>query len=290
MTQNSDTSELIKGCLSDYEIEKTISLLDLVWPDTGFTKDYLHWLYCENPVGLAEIYNVWDKGEIVAHYATIPIKANLFGIHETGLLSLNSAVHPSCRGKGYFKTLAIQTFEYAKAKGINFVIGVANANSTLLFRRQLKFQLVCPLTVKIGFGTIKHLPVQPEKELDYIQIWDIETLSWRLKRPSAKYRVIKKNNFVSILAHSGKYGIWANMYNLHSDELGIPSESVFRWNPFEVWIGLDSSYDWANSFYTSLPDRFKSSPLNLIFKDLSGHERTLDPKKIIFSLLNFDAF
>ena len=289
-SSDSMTAKLVKGCLSDDEIEKTASLLTLVWPNSDFSREYLYWLYCENPAGSAETYNVWDKGQIVAHYAAIPVKAKLFGNNEKGLLSLNTAVHPLHRGKGYFKTLATRTFEDAHASGANFVVGVANANSTVLFRRQLRFQLVCPLSVKIGLGSIKHLSKQVKEEQEYVQSLDEQTLAWRIKKPGTKYRFIERNDSLSILCDTGRYGIWAIMNKVESSKIDMPHPPPYRWNPFTLWIGLDSSCDWKNSLYINLPDRFKASSLNLVFKDLSGHGRTLNSKNILFSLLDFDAF
>lgn len=279
----------IKGSLSDGEIKKTVSFLALVWPQGGYTYDYLHWLYRENPVGFAEVYNVWDKGQIIAHYAAIPIMAKLFGCTEKGLLSLNTAVHPLHRGKGYFKSLANLTFEDAHYNGANFVIGVANSNSTLLFRRQLRFQFVTPLTVKIGLGNVKR-SLKHDIQFDYMRTWDRPTLNWRLKRPNAKYYSIEKSGFNSILGHTGRYGIWASMLDITSDGIVVSKQKIFRWNPFNLWIGLDESCDWGRSNYVNIPDRLKPSPLNLVFKDLSGMGRLLNSNKILFSLLDFDAY
>lgn len=154
------SNSAIKAILSDEELEKTSTLLCLVWPKSGFTKKYLKWLYCDNPIGCAEAYNVWADGQIVAHYAAIPIKENLHSINEKGLLSLNTAVHPSHRGKGYFKKLASCTYDDAFANGFNFVVGVANANSFELFIKQLQFQHVCQLGVKIGIGVVQKTRLQ----------------------------------------------------------------------------------------------------------------------------------
>ena len=292
----SEPDGIVKACLSDKEIEKTASLLKLVWPDSSFTKDYLNWLYCENPLGRAEAYNVWNNGKIIAHYAAIPIEAKLFGSFEKGLLSLNTAVHPSYRGKGYFKILAELTYENAYKNGSTFIIGVANASSTILFRRQLKFQHVCSLTVKIGLGAVSREPIFSEEQ-EYVQCWSEQTLSWRLKRPKSKYRIIKKDNTSAstnvISGATNRYGIWTTMYERNSSQdilEGYTTKGHFRWNPLTLWIGLDPSCDWSNSLYVTLPERFKQSPLNFIFKDLSGYGRKLNPKKILFSLIDFDAY
>ncbi|MBI5815635.1 MAG: GNAT family N-acetyltransferase [Nitrospinae bacterium] len=285
-----ETVEYVKGSLTDEEIGKTVSLLKVVWPDAGFTREYINWLYRENPSGRAEIFNAWDKGEIVAHYAAIPVKARLFGELEKGLLSLNIAVSPAHRARGYFKALGSRTFESACERGFGFAAGVANANSTLLFRRQLRFQLVCPLDVKIGAGPIARSPGRGGEERDYIQSWDGQTLSWRLRRPGAKYRCIKRVGSMSVFAHTGKYGIWAVMNDIDPAGVAPPEAGHLRWNPLNVWIGLNPEYDWAKSAYINLPERFKPSPLNLIFRDLTGRGRVLDPQKTVFSLLDFDAY
>ena len=100
-----------------------------VWPKASFyTFEYLDWLYRLNPVGKAETFNVWKGDSIVGHYAAIPIIANLFGNEERGLLSLNTVVHPDYQGRGYFKSLALSTYEEAKLRNAGFVIGVGNAN------------------------------------------------------------------------------------------------------------------------------------------------------------------
>ncbi len=287
-----DFDGIVKGTLSNDEIEKIFILLNLVWPNAGISIDYLHWLYRDNPEGFAEVFNVWDKGEIVAHYAAIPVMSKLFGQNEKGLLSLNTAVHPLYRGKGYFKKLAMRTFDDAANSGAKFVVGVANANSTVLFRRQLKFQLVCPLTVKIGLGAINRLPntIEGQPSYDFKGIWDEKTVLWRLKRPGANYKSIEKNHSISVLRNTGKYGIWANMCELDTDRNIKLPKMYFRWNPFTLWIGLDESINWARSKYVNLPNRFKASPLNLVFKDLTGDGRTLEPNKVLFSLMDFDAY
>jgi len=295
LNNNSSCAEpdgIVKACLSDKEIEKTALLLKFVWPDSGLNKDYLNWLYRENPLGKAEAYNVWNNGEIIAHYAAIPIKVKLFGSLEKGLLSLNTVVHPSYQGKGYFNILAARTYENAQKNGVNFVIGVANAISTVLFKMQLGFQHVCPLTVKIGFGAVKRISIDP-RELQYVPCWDEKILSWRIQRPKSKYNIYKTNNSYAIYSSTNKYGIWANMYegdlNLANIK-SLKSLSHFRWNPLTAWIGLNSNCDWSKSLYITLPERFKPSPLNLVFKDLSGLGRTLAPEKILFSLIDFDAY
>jgi len=281
--------EYLKGTLSDRELDEAVALLKAVWPKAGFTFDYLDWLYRGNPVGPAETENAWDNGRIVGHYAAIPINATLFDKTEKGVFSLNTATHPSYRGKGFFKALASKTFENARASGATFVIGVANANSTLLFRRQLRFQLVTPLTVKLGLGAVRRIQKRP-RHTDYTRVWDDPTLQWRLKRPNTKYVEVSRGTSTIILGDTDRYGIWTVMLDAEFARGTLAPKTGFRWNPFTLWIGLDPECDWTQSHYIDLPDFLKPSPLNLIFKDLSGLDRTLDPSKVTLSLLDFDAY
>jgi len=56
----------------------------------------------------------------------------------------------------------------------------------------------------------------------------------------------------------------------------------------KAWIGLDPSMRWGGSLYMNVPMRFRPSPLNLIFKDLSGKARSLKPDRVRFQAMDFD--
>lgn len=285
------------GSLSDHELLRVKDLLLTVWPKaTFYTFEYLDWLYRLNPAGKAETFNVWVGDSIVAHYAAIPIFANLFGNKERGLLSLNIAVHPDYRGKGYFKSLAISTYEEAKLNKAGFVIGVTNASSTLLVQRQLKFQKVSPLTVKIGLGHVKR-KTEPSALPCFQVKWEEASLDWRLKRPGAKYRITSNSNGTWLLGGTGTYGIYAEMgwfpteaRQLISALSQVDTMPTITPNPVKLWIGLDQRCEWPSYWYCDLPERFKPSPLNFVFKDLTNLKRLLVPETAQISLLDFDAY
>jgi hypothetical protein len=46
---------------------------------------------------------------------------------------------------------------------------------------------------------------------------------------------------------------------------------------------------WRGKPWINIPMRFRPSPLNLIFKDLTGQGRTLDPGTVRFQALDFDV-
>lgn len=286
-----------RGDLSDEELLKVLALLRLVWPKAEkYTFDYLDWLYRKNPMGLAETFNIYKDNKIVAHYATIPYVANLHGVERLGLLSLNTVIHPDFRGRGFFKDLAINTYNEAKKIGANFVFGIANAQSTLLFCRQLKFQIVRPLTVKIGIGKV-YQSKQPISMPSFKVKWNNKTLNWRLKRPGARYSFSENNNGAWIWGEIGFYGITTEMAWLHeSSELlnalrnFLEPPLSFTINPIKLWIGLNSACNFNPYRYINLPDRYKPSPLNFIFKDLLKEGDQLDSQSAYLSLLDFDAY
>jgi GNAT superfamily N-acetyltransferase len=285
------------GSLSDNELLQVKELLLTVWPKaTFYTFEYLNWLYRLNPNGKAETFNIWEGDSIVAHYAAIPIVAHLFGNEERGLLSLNSVVHPNYQGRGYFKSLALSTYEEAKLRNAGFVIGVANASSTLLCQRQLKFQKISPLTVKLGLGPVKR-KTEPSALPCFQVKWEEASLDWRLKRPGAKYRVTSNSSGTWFWGDTGTYGIYAEMgwfpneaRQLISALSQVDAMPTITPNPVKLWIGLDQRCEWPGYWYCNLPERFKPSPLNFLFKDLTNSKRLLVPETTQISLLDFDAY
>ena len=285
------------GSLSDHELLRVKELMLTVWPKaTFYTFDYLDWLYRLNPVGKAETFNVWKEDTIIGHYAAIPIVANLFGHEERGLLSLNTVVHPDYQGKGYFKSLALNTYEEAKLRNAGFVIGVANAISTLLGQRLLKFQKVTPLTVKLGLGHVKR-KLEPSALPCFQVNWEEASLAWRLKRPGAHYRVTSNSNGTWLWRNTGSYGIYTEMgwFPTEARQLmtvlsQVDTLPTITPNPVRLWIGLDQRCEWPGYWYHDLPERFKPSPLNLVFKDLTNDKRLLVAETARVSLLDFDAY
>lgn len=251
-------------------------LLSLVFPETKkFSPLFLQWQYAENPVGKVVGYNAYLDGELAAHYATIPVLWKINGTIKKGLLSLNTATHPDHRGKKLFTQLAEKTYEMGAELGYDFVIGVANANSTPGFLRKLNFQLVSPLDA--------HISLSPNSESNtdykYVSQWDSESLLWRLQNPSNPY--LKFNDSVFSNTHIGP--LKAIMLN-EKNELGFllgKSLSLFK-----LHIGLNKK---PMGLTIKIPKKMQPSPLNLIYRSLSNNE-TPKAKDISFGLIDFDAY
>ena len=110
---------------SNHAIREIANLLRLVFPKTKkYSEAFINWQYANNPNGKVCGCNAYENGQLVAHYAVIPIFANVFGKLEKGFLSLNTATHPNHQGKKLFTTLADMTYKSAAAEGGGFVIVV----------------------------------------------------------------------------------------------------------------------------------------------------------------------
>jgi GNAT superfamily N-acetyltransferase len=268
-------------------IKDVASLLSQVFTTTDkFTSEFIEWQYAKNPNGPIVGFNAYAGEELAGHYVTQPVEVELKGEKVKGLLSLNTATHPDHRGKKLFTELAELTYEYAKNNGYKFVYGVANDNSTHGFIKKLGFQMVSPLTTKIGIGKIIHKPTTID--YDFKRVWTKEDLKWRLNNPSLKYYTNKNQ----IIVPTGKAGLNATIYNLDDHQLtgNTLTENFKGLNILKLNVGLDHSIDWKKGFYFNVPKRFKSSPLNLIFKDLSDQGITIDPEKVKFEIIDFDGY
>ncbi|HEX8525539.1 hypothetical protein, partial [Allosphingosinicella sp.] len=60
--------------------------------------------------------------------------------------------------------------------------------------------------------------------------------------------------------------------------------------PARLWLGFDPGVDWSRSAYLPIPSRLRPSPLNLVFKDLSGGSLFPDPDRIVFRGIDFDPY
>jgi GNAT superfamily N-acetyltransferase len=247
--------------------------------------EYLRWLYRDNPWGEAVGENAFVGGELAAHYATIPVAATLDGTPARGVLSLNTATHPTHQGKGLFTRLAEQTYARAADLGYQFVVGVANANSTPGFTRKLGFQLVTPLDVLVGIG---RLAASRDDGVGFALAWTEPALGWRLRRPQARYVAAPRGDESIVYAHTHRAGILA--YLTHAPRaLAAELPPVKRTQPFRMWIGIDPHLR-RRGLLAPLPDRWKPSPLNLIFRDLTATQRRLSRDTVRFTLLDFDAY
>tara|TARA_B100000989_G_C19516998_1_gene462172 strand:+ start:1017 stop:1862 length:846 start_codon:yes stop_codon:yes gene_type:complete len=273
------------GCLSGQELLRISKLLEKVFK-RRFDYKYLNWLYNQNPNGKAISFNIANNiGEIIGHYVIIPVFLLVNGKKYKSGLSLNTAVDPKFRGKGFFKLMAQKTYDKAKDHDLKFIISVANNQSTKLFLKYFNFQNLGSLDVKIGIGEI-----QKDKQNINLQFfWDSNSINWRLKNPKYIYNFKKNENEINVyLKKFSILNILLGSFKLnYFPKLITKNETQ---NNLKMFIGL-GKYNWKNSYYLNLPDYFKPSPLNLILKNITN-DKIIQVKKndVFVQLIDFDAF
>jgi GNAT superfamily N-acetyltransferase len=272
-------------------------LFQACFPMTGkFTPAYLAWLYLANPDGKAVGFDAWDGERLAAHYVCVPARARVEGRDVPVLLSLNTATHPDYQGKGLFTRLAAMTYDAGAAQGFDGVYGVANANSTPGFVRKLGFQLVRPLEARIGVGGLCHRPAAADAGLSFERLWSEAALRWRCANPHNP--VYARSDGRKLRFHAAASGHLLPAYaELNAGPcIGNALATLHRTgrapalSPLRLFIGLapDAGSNYWN--YASIPMTLRPSPLNLIYRSFSPRVSRLDPGRIAFSFLDFDAY
>lgn len=249
-----------------------------------YSFDYLRWLYCENPSGRAVGFDGWSGDVLAAHYACIPAPYQYRGQRLQGLLSLNTATGERFRGKGLFPRLAEATYAEATRSGSDFVIGVANANSTPGFVKRLQFELVSPLDAKIG-GAIGGGRLMPSP---FASVWNNASLHWRQRSPRNRIHSSARDGGVRFWADAGRkpFIVVADRVVANFDAVNLSS---VPWRP-QLFIGLIPPEIGYAGIAIDVPTRFRPSPLNLIFRCLSSDLAVPKKSEIMFDFLDFDAF
>lgn len=271
------------GSYDDEMINKVVELFSKSFDwTTKFTFDYIKWQYIDNPNGKVVSYNAFDgKHILVAHYAAIPIKMIIDGEIVPGLLSLNTATHPEHQGKRLFTRLASLTYEKAQELGYQYVIGVANANSTHGFLKKLGFKFIAPLDFKVGVGNIfKKAQLENKNRV----LYDHDTLMWRLRCPAYSYSA-KNDCIYSKRPEPLFHSCFAKMpYGETIAGLGLNK----TFDLFNIYVGI--GLDPKSGLYFNLPKFVKRSPFNLIFKDLTeGKLSDVSKDNVYFQLIDFDV-
>jgi GNAT superfamily N-acetyltransferase len=277
--------------LDDATLARYGELFAACFPGVGkFTPTYLAWLYLANPDGQAVGFDAWDGERLAAHYVCIPARAWVEGQLARVLLSLNTATHPGYQGKGLFTKLAAMTYEAGAAQGFDGVYGVANANSTPGFVRKLGFQLVRPLEARVGLGALRHGPRQRPEELSFERSWSERSLAWRCANPHNA--VWSRDRGTSWQFHAAAFGNLLPAYaELKGAALDLPRPlSAPALSPLRLFIGLAPDQGASYWNYASIPMRLRPSPLNLIYRSFVPRVATLDPRRIQFTFLDFDAY
>jgi GNAT superfamily N-acetyltransferase len=261
-------------------------LLNAVFATDKFSQASVAWRYRDNPAGQVVGADAWDGERLAAHYVTCPLEARVEGKVVRGLLSLNTATHPDYQGQGLFTKLAEAAYAQGASAGYAFVIGVANANSTPGFLKRLAFQDVGRLQA----GLLGRLPRRlADTPVQYEGHWRDELLAWRLANPAGRYAMAR---------HKDVLGVWARTHlPLVQCAAFLPDDGqALAGQPgaplaATLFIGLEPRIDLSAQGFWPIPDRFRPSPLNLIWRPLNDSvPKTLDARVTALNFLDFDPY
>lgn len=258
------------------------------FPGVGkFSRDYLEWLYRRNPDGEVVGFDARDGDRLAAHYVCIPARAHLGGRDVRVLLSLNTATHPDYQGQGLFTRLADLTYAAGADQGYDCVYGVANANSTPGFTRKLKFQLVGPLRACAGVGPLG-IDFSGKTAVQFRRVWSEQALAWRCACPVNPVSARARRDRTTFLAPALKGR--AVMAAAEIDMTMRSGQNGGWTSPLRVFIGMVPPTWQRPALYIDIPGRLRPSPLNLIYRSLSGRVESIRPDAVFLSFMDFDAY
>lgn len=301
-------------------VDATAALLGRVFPDAPrlARPEYLRWLYEDSPFGPVIEANLDDAEGRAGHYALVPTALAAADEPRAGALSLNTAVDERARGGGTFVRLAERAIDLARERGVETIVGVANANSTPGFLRRLSFELAGPLPATVlaplpgrgrgvwsdwageaafapggvAGGDLEPLLAPPARGL--ARAWTPETLRWRLAAPGSRYALHRSERMLAISAvdRSKAFPV-AVLLKAFASAPPSPAEcrAVVRAAcrlhraPLALHVGLNDTVAFRG---LALPKRLRSSPLNLIVRHLG--EAPAEDTVARFEFLDFDAY
>jgi hypothetical protein len=265
--------------------ERVSKLMREVFPKAvHLTPRYFEWHYGGNPDGQAIGCNAFKGDELVGHMAAHVFHCRLEGEAKRGMYTVNGAVHPLHRGRKLQSRISDSMFEEAAGLGHAFCLATGNKWSTgpLLTR----FKMLRPLEARLGLGLPRRCEAGPEPSFE--RIWSDEATSWRLANPEGRYSQLRRGDETAILAATGLPGLAAILHQGRrpGGRAGLGAAA----GPGRLWLGLDPGMDWKGSAFLPIPMRLRPSPLNLVYKDLTGGAFVPDSERIVFRGLDFDAY
>ena len=255
--------EIQRGNITRHE-----ALFSLCFPKSNLSRPYIEWLYFSNPLGNVVGFDAMDGEVLAAHYACIPTRIG----NSLGLLSLNTATHPEYRSKGLYQRLAKMTYE-RWSQGFNFVVGVANAQSSTAFVKHLGFTEIGRLKLRVGE---LHRPTVGART------WTVPEIDWRISSPRQDLKCKPTSDGLFQLTVRPSY------FPFSIKSLVPSTASIGSVKEREVTSKYGFTVDWIKGHRSriQLPEKLKPSPLVMIYQSLNGSETEINS----WSYPDFDAF
>jgi len=149
------------------------------------------WAYMDNPNGEPVVSLCYDEGNLVGHYAIVPMPLACGDVRKKSYISMTTMVAESHRKFGLFTQLAQESYRIATENGVDFVFGFPNSQSTPGFRKRLDWVLPeSDYVATIDKATL--LVATKAGKFDKtgllgLNLNDPIIREWRLSRPGATY-------------------------------------------------------------------------------------------------------
>ncbi len=272
------------------DLDATLALMALGFPGAHkFSDAFLRWLYYANPVGAPLGCNIDDGAQMVGHLMGIPIEVSLRGEPRLVTLIMNIAVHPAQRGRGLIKTLVEAVIAMSAVRGHAGVIGVANQNSVAAFEHRLGFQNVAGLSAHLEWLPHRIAMNAALSQAEFAHRWTDASLTWRMSNPANPLRIVGHTHDALIIEGAASLPLLLARAVIPRAGLSLTGGGTVLPRPAVV-IGLAPRGSLHRRLAVTIPQRLRPSPLRLIYFSHSDRPARLDPHRILFSFLDFDAF
>lgn len=149
------------------------------------------WAYLDNPSGDPVVSVCYDEGQLVGHYAIVPMPLSNLSEFKQSYISMTTMVAESHRKFGLFTQLAQENYKVAAAAGVDFVFGFPNSQSTPGFRKRLNWTLpesdyVATIDKPTLLAAAKAGSFDKTGLLG-LDLADPVIRAWRLSRPGSTY-------------------------------------------------------------------------------------------------------
>ena len=286
-------NELVFRPADPVDLDRTVELMGLGFPAAHkFSRGFLQWQYYDNPAGPPLGCNIDDGARLVGHLMGIPLNVRLRGQPATVTLIMNVATHPDFRGRGLFLELVKRVAEMSAARGHAGVVGVANAQTIRAYETRLGFQNVA--------GLEAHLELLPQRTdmaralatAEFAHSWTDDTLEWRLKNPANPLRIVAETQDRLIVEGASTLPLVRARGAIPRQGLSARGHGLtvgLAMGPGVV-LGLTPAGTARRRLALPIPERLRPSPLRMIWLNHDRPGDRLDPARILFSFLDFDAF
>jgi hypothetical protein len=206
-----------------------------------------------------------------------------------GALMLNTATDADRQGRGLFSTVVNAVMDEGRRRSVAALTGVANQNSVGPYVKRLGFQEVGGLDAVVALAPERIDFGRALAAADLRRDWDDAALAWRMANPAAGLRMVSATDDALVVEGASIAPLVRARGVIPRWGLTPPPLPRGRLWP-AVSLSLSPEGSAGRGLAFSLPGRLRPSPLRLIYRNLDAPADRLDPARILFSFLDFDAF